>query len=422
MLRIAEDGLATRWSYSLTGSTRTTESFTAPLSATNGIPYKTTVSRSIANLKGDVSREEAWVVTEEGRELLSWTDYERDSAGRVVRSESSNGDIEEAQWGCCGQEWTLDAKGILTEYAYDAMERRVSSTCGTVTTLWAYDLSGNATNVTRYGISGGANALVASSSSGYDDAGRLAWAVGEDGVRTEYAYGVSSEGGEVRTTIRGAGTDCAVTNTVVSYRDGTTKATYLNGVLKSTEMREPFAAMTYEGTNGLASARWTRSETDFLGRTVSQSRPGFGDSTLISSNFYNTVGQLTSTISLSTRSTRSTRLKHTHFLYDSLGNRVASIDDRNFDGIIDWAGPDIISSNDTRYVSLDGSWWRESRQWSIHEDDSAIAKLMSVHRSRVTGLEADNLIAESVSIDQRGNATTNRVWRNRDSTRCCTRS
>ena len=423
VLRIAEDGLATRWSYSLDGATRTTESFTAPLYATNGIPYKTTVSKSVANLKGDVSREETWIVTDDGRELLSWTDYERDAAGRVTRSESSNGDVSEAEWGCCGQDWTLDARGILTDYAYDAMKRRVSSTCGTVTTLWAYDLSGNATNVTRYGISGGASALVASSSSGYDDAGRLAWAVGEDGVRTEYAYGVSSEGGEVRTTIRGAGTDCAITNTVVSYRDGSTKATYLNGILKSTEVHGPFASTTYEGTNGIASARWTLAETDFLGRTVSQSRPGFGDSTLVTSNLYNTVGQLTSTFSLSTRSTgpnpdtalcASAPLRETIFLYGSLGNRVASIDDRNFDGIIDWAGPDLISSNDTRYVSIDGAWWRETRQWSIHEDDSAIAKLMSVHRSRVTGLEVDNLIAESVSIDQRGNATTNRVWRNRD--------
>ena len=38
---------------------------------------------------------------------------------------------------------------------------------------------------------------------------------------------------------------------------------------------------------------------------------------------------------------------------------------------------------------------------------------MGVRRSRVTGLGANGLASESVSIDQRGNATTNRVWRNR---------
>ena len=40
---------------------------------------------------------------------------------------------------------------------------------------------------------------------------------------------------------------------------------------------------------------------------------------------------------------------------------------------------------------------------------------MGVRRSRVTGLGANGLASESISIDQRGNATTNRVWRNRAS-------
>ena len=151
----------------------------------------------------------------------------------------------------------------------------------------------------------------------------------------------------------------------------------------------------------------------FLGRTVSQSRPGFGDSTLISSNLYNTVGQLTSTTSLSTRSTCSIRLKHTHFLYDSLCNRVASIDDRNFNNAIDWTGPDLVSSNSTHYVKLDGYWWRETKSYSIHDDNSAVARLMGVRLSRVTGLGANGLASETISIDQRGNATTNRLFRNR---------
>ena len=41
--------------------------------------------------------------------------------------------------------------------------------------------------------------------------------------------------------------------------------------------------------------------------------------------------------------------------------------------------------------------------------------LMGVHRSRVTGLGVNGLASESVSIDPRGNATTNRVFRNRAS-------
>ncbi len=135
-----------------------------------------------------------------------------------------------------------------------------------------------------------------------------------------------------------------------------------------------------------ASARWSRSETDFLGRTISESRPGFGGSTLVTSNLYDSAGRLASTLSLSTRSTRSTRLNSRLYLYDELNARVATIDDRNFNNAIDWTGPDLVSSNATCYAKLDGDWWRETRQWSIHDDDSAEARLMSIHRSRITGL------------------------------------
>ena len=180
---------------------------------------------------------------------------------------------------------------------------------------------------------------------------------------------------------------------------------------------EPFASATYEGTNGLASARWTRSETDFLGRGISESRPGFGGSTLVTSNLYDSAGRLSSSESLVLD---PENIKHQTsniklFLYDNLNERVATVSDRNFNNAIDWTGPDLISSNLAHYVKLGGDWWRETRQWSIHDDNSTEARLMGVHRSRVTGLGANGLASESISIDQRGNATTNRVFRNRAS-------
>ena len=413
--RETPDGLVSLWSYDFTPSNVVVETTTVPLSATNGIPFKTTISRAIEDLRGDVMREETYVVTDYGRELLSWTDFERDAAGHELRRESSDGSVVERAWSCCGPEWEMDERGVITVYSYDALGRQSTMTRNGVTTLWNYDLAGNATNVTRF-----ADALVASSSTGYDSAGRLAWNVGEDGIRTEYIYALSPDGGEVRTTIRAANTDCAMTNTVVSFRDGNTKATYLNSVLKMTELHEPFASTTYEGTNGLASARWTRSESDFLGRTVSESRPGFGGSTLVTSNLYDSAGRLVSTLSLSTRPNPdptlcvSAPLRETICLYDEHNDRVATVSDRNFNNIIDWAGPDLVSSNATRYVSIGGDWWRETRQWSIHDDDSAEVRLVGIRRSRVTGLGANGLASESVSIDQRGNATTNRIWRYRD--------
>ena len=407
--RETPDGFVTMWAYEFTPSNVVIETMTVPVLATNGIPFKTTIERSIEDLRGDVLREETYVLTDAGKELLSWVEYERDTAGHELKRISSNGGLTERAWSCCGPEWEKDERGIITDYSYDALGRQVTTTRNGITTFRVYDLLGNVTNETRF-----AGSLFVSSSTGYDSVGRLVWSVGEDGARTEHKYSTSPEGGEVRTTIQATGTDCALTNTVVSFRDGSTKATYLNGVLKTTEVHEPFASLIYEGTNGIASARWSRSESDFLGRPVAQSHPGFGGSTLVTSNYYDSVGRLISTLSLSTQSTRSTRLNSQLYFYNELNERIATIDDRNFNETIDWTGPDLISSNLTHYVKLNGDWWRETRQWSIHDDNSAEARLMNVSRSRITGLGVDNLSSESVTIDQRGNETLSRTIRNRD--------
>lgn len=406
--RETPDGFVMLWTHEFTPSNVVIETMTVPVSATNGISFKTTIERSIEGLRGDILREETYVLTDAGRELLSWVEYARDGAGHEIKRITSDGKIVERAWSCCGPEWEKDERGIITDYSYDALGRQVTTTRNGITTFRMYDLLGNVTNETRF-----AGSLFVSSSTGYDCAGRLVWSVGEDGARTEYVYSTSSEGGEIRTTIQAAGTDCAVTNTIISLRDGSTKATYLNGVLKTTEVHEPFASLIYEGTNGIASARWSRSESDFLGRTVAQSRPVFGGSTLVTSNYYDSVGRIISTLSLSTRSTCSTRLNSQLYLYDIHNDLIATIDDRNFNNAIDWTGPDIISSNATRYVKLNGDWWKESRQWSIHDDDSAEARLMDVRRSRITGFGINELVSESVTINQRGNETLSRTFCNR---------
>ena len=99
----------------------------------------------------------------------------------------------------------------------------------------------------------------------------------------------------MRATIRAFGTDCAVTNTVVSYADGRTKETLLNGVVKTAYEYGPNWTKTYEGPAGLASPRWGCSYEDALGRTICETRPGFRGALLIASNEYNTANQLVAT-------------------------------------------------------------------------------------------------------------------------------
>ena len=421
--RVGEDGLKTGRVCSHDGLARTTTTMTAPLSG--AVPFRTTFSREFMDAKGDVLREETWLVTDGAPELLSWTSYVRDAAGREIRRETSSGEVAERAYACCGPEWTRDERGIVTDYVYDSAGREIVTQRGTVQTETRYDLAGRVSETVRRGVGTG---LALASTRGYDTAGRLAWSVGEDGVRTEYRYGVAPEGGEVRTTVRAAGTDCAVTNTTVSYRDGGTKATYLNGILKSTEVREPFAETAYEGPRGTASPRWSRTETDFLGRTIAETHPGFRGALLVTSNAYDSANRLVSTRAYSQPSQPSSPspLVFTSFTYDSLGDRVTTVSDRNFNGVADLAGPDLVSSNETRYVKLGNDWWRESRQFSYHRDDSAEPQLMSTTRTRLTGLGSTPagaatflspqsiLVSESVSVDLRGNATTRLSVRDRD--------
>ena len=124
--RETPDGLVATWAYDFTPSNVVVETTTVPAQLvgasvpacplTVGIPHRTTIERKVEDLRGDVLREETYVVTDSGRELLFWTDFERDAAGHELRRESSDGSLVERAWSCCGPEWEMDERGIVTVY------------------------------------------------------------------------------------------------------------------------------------------------------------------------------------------------------------------------------------------------------------------------------------------------------------------
>jgi hypothetical protein len=67
---------------------------------------------------------------------------------------------------------------------------------------------------------------------------------------------------------------------------------------------------------------------------------------------------------------RFCHLASTYFCYNSLGQRTLAVEDMNRNGQIDWSDTDRIVSNDTRYVLLDGDWWRESSTWQTRQNGS----------------------------------------------------
>ena len=58
----------------------------------------------------------------------------------------------------------------------------------------------------------------------------------------------------------------------------------------------------------------------------------------------------------------------------------------NLNSQIDWSDTDRIVSNDTRYVSLNGDWWRESSTWQTRQNGSSALTRVGLTRTRLTGL------------------------------------
>ena len=57
----------------------------------------------------------------------------------------------------------------------------------------------------------------------------------------------------------------------------------------------------------------------------------------------------------------------------------------NLNSQIDWSDTDRIVSNDTRYVSLNGDWWRESSSWQTRQNGSPALTRVGLTRTRLTG-------------------------------------
>ena len=73
-------------------------------------------------------------------------------------------------------------------------------------------------------------------------------------------------------------------------------------------------------------------------------------------------------------------------IYNVLGESDLTVSDMNLNDQIDWNDTDRIVSNDTRYVSFEGSWWRETSTWQSRQNNSPALTRVGLTRTRLTGL------------------------------------
>jgi YD repeat-containing protein len=388
----------------------------------DGIAERSTRTRTVTDLYGRTRYRSTLLYRGAGEPMpiLSWTLYTLDIDGRPTVETSSDGRVSETQWGCCGPELRTSPEGVATHYLYDAAKRLLLTSThngiADVVTSHTYDSAGRRTSTLV-----AAGGLVQLSTNVYDAVGRLAWTRGPDGIRTDHEYAAA---GRITRTIRaGLATESE------RALDGGSKAVRVNGDLRSWTVRGVNPDGTrwttvYEGPLGAASPVWSRTTTDFLGRTILEERPGFGDDIILVNTltYAPGTGRLAETSAYSVSAVNPVNpvtLSQTIFVYDSLGDRYRTVQDLNLDGIVDLDGPDRVTDTHSGYVQLAGDWHRESRQY-IYPGD-ATPKLVSTQRQRLTGLgtavDGGILVAESVSIDLLGNATVNRTVLDRASRR-----
>ena len=421
-----------------------------------GIPLRTTRDVKLEHRTGkrEVLRMTEVCNAAGAYETVSWTTTTLDDLGHVVATRSSNGSRTENEWLGGRLVASTGADGIRTTYAYDGLGRRISSTYtdpltgAEVVSSTSYDAAGRvlASTTTAGGLS-------QSTQRRYDGAGRLVWSCGPDGIETTTSYGATNGLHFVATT-RGAD-GLFTTSATYSYADGLTAYVERNG--KRAETYEYGYAdglqwtIAYEGPKGTNSPVWTASVSDALGRTVRELRPGF-HAVLETAYAYNAAGQLLSseeyTLSAeatprpprtpreilaqsmasqgSLRSLRSPRenqtlRSRTLNLYDALGALRVSASDVNLNGSIDFAGPDVVSSNETAFAFLDSAWWRESSRYSFPDTGSAAPLRVSTTRTRLSGLGVSEttelgtalLASETFAVDALGNVSSRKSYRNR---------
>ncbi|VFQ45093.1 RHS repeat domain-containing protein [Desulfoluna butyratoxydans] len=359
-----------------------------------GIAGKTTREITIENHLGRVTRTETQIRTDDGFARISWTENEYDNEGHVIVTRNSSGGRTESSWGCCHRDSYTDATGTSTDYLYDDLGRVMSASReglkGEITTTYTYDAKGR--RLTETVSAGG---LTLQTENHYDTAGRLDYIIGQDGLKTSYAY---SEDGLTTTVIRpGGGTEITT-----RFKDGRIKSvtgTAVPARYYAYGVEEDGSQWTRVSHGEQDGPMWETTWTDRLGRTVKAEKPGF-DGVEITRHYYDAKGRLVRT--------ETPGMADTLYVYNDAGEAFRTGLDVDGNRELVLGSADRITDSETLTKEVDGAWWQEATQIVYAEEGSDDATVVSTSRNRLTGLGV-NLASESVTIDIHGNETVSKT-------------
>jgi YD repeat-containing protein len=262
-----------------------------------GIALKTTKETSIRDQYGNQVLQETYVYTGMDYERIAWTAMDYDDRGHVVLSRNHKGESMTAVW--TGEQKTSEtaSSGIETTYTYDPLNRIKTQTKKGVAagggfsaqadlvTSFEYDADGRQTSVK---LGQGTGGLI--SSRAYDKAGRVIREIDPAGLTTTYHY---SNGSRTQKVYRPGGS----TEISDHYVDGQSKSISGTSVVErnfdyGVNLDGTRSTQEFVGSSGLSSPRWTKTTTNWIGRTIAVEKPSFTGKNVVETSVYNSLGQL----------------------------------------------------------------------------------------------------------------------------------
>ncbi len=200
---------------------------------------------------------------------------------------------ESAYYNCCALDRTEDRDGTTTTYEYDGLKRLIASTRNSVTMSNALDAAGNSVASVRFGSD---NSPIVQRGAVYDTASRLTRETNALGGVTTYAYSV---GNIVRTITNPDGG----TRIETYYQDGSLSNVtgtaafpekYEYGVESEGGVQRAYTKSIKLDSSG-GTAEWTKSYTDFAGRSY-KTLYAAASGTPASTSYFNSLGQRWKTV------------------------------------------------------------------------------------------------------------------------------
>ncbi|PTY01140.1 hypothetical protein DB354_00415 [Opitutus sp. ER46] len=317
-----------------------------------------------------------------------------------------------ASWTWNGRYLTSDTDetGIERTYTYDSVGRPDTVTTSALDALDGYQSF--AASVVTYDYTASNQKASETQSSGndlsrtttytYDGAGRPDTTVLPDGRSRKSLYSFP-EAGVSRTaeTLPCGGvviTDTLVDGKTLCVYDGTGVDRYYSYAVETTGISEVVHLATAD------SARWEKTTTDWLGRTIEQRKPGFtGQADIVEVSVFN---ESTGLLDKVTRTGFSPRM----FEYDSIGQLKSEGIDLGANGtLLSSDVKDRITDHGRGFAKIGNSWWEVSEQWTYPSVTSATSRVFVKGTSRRLTGWSGGLMSEVVEKDAYGNATNTSV-------------